>query len=69
MDSRDLQGTARHVQQNQPYRVLVKVGLVAYGVVHLVTFGWPSGSRWRGGGEATTPGRCANRPRPRSAWC
>ncbi len=36
MDSRDLQGTARHVQQNQPYRVLVKVGLVAYGVVHLV---------------------------------
>jgi len=36
MDSRDLQGTARQVQQNQPYRVLVKVGLVAYGVVHLV---------------------------------
>lgn len=36
MDSRDLKGTARQVQQNKPYRVLVKVGLVAYGVVHLV---------------------------------
>lgn len=36
MDSNDLKGTARQVQQNKPYQVLVKVGLVAYGVVHIV---------------------------------
>ena len=49
---------ARQVQRSKPYQVLVKVGLVAYGLVHLIiawlAFGLARGAQ--GEGEASNTG-------------